>query len=193
MALAEDRQKFDAATYLAWEAEQTERHEFVDGEIYAMTGARDAHNRVALNVAFALRGALRGTPCRIFVSDMKLHIASTDAYVYPDVLVTCHEADRAPAADLMKHHPSLVVEVLSDSTGAYDRGRKFELYRSIPGLTEVLFVQPDRPQVDLFRLHPDDGLWVLHPASGLDSQLQLSSLDVALPLAALYEDVLPAA
>jgi Uma2 family endonuclease len=124
---------------------------------------------------------------------MKLHIASTDAYVYPDVLVTCHEADRAPAADLMKHHPSLVVEVLSDSTGAYDRGRKFELYRSIVGLTEVLFVQPDRPQVDLFRLRPDDGLWVLHPASGLDSQLQLSSLDVALPLAALYEDVLPAA
>lgn len=193
MALADHRQKFDAAAYLAWEAEQTERHEFVDGEIYAMTGARDAHNRVALNVAFALRGALRGTPCRIFVSDMKLHIASTDAYVYPDVLVTCHEADRAPAADLMKHHPSLVVEVLSDSTGAYDRGRKFELYRSIAGLTEVLFVQPDRPQVDLFRLRPDDGLWVLHPASGLDSQLQLSSLDVALPLAALYEDVLPAA
>lgn len=191
MALAEHRPRFDAAAYLAWEAEQPERHEFVDGEVYAMTGARDAHNRVALNIAFSLKQALRGTPCRTFMSDMKLHIASADAYVYPDVFVTCHEADRAPAADLMKHHPSLVVEVLSDSTGAYDRGRKFELYRSIAGLAEVLFVQADRPQVDLFRLNPADGLWVLHPSSGLDARLSLTSLDVELPLAALYDEVLP--
>jgi Uma2 family endonuclease len=193
MALAEHRPRLDAAAYLAWEAEQTERHEFVDGEVYAMTGARDAHNRVAGNLFVALKAALRGTPCRTFISDMKLHIASADAYVYPDVFVTCHEADRAPAADLMKHHPSLVVEVLSDSTGAYDRGRKFELYRSIAGLTEVLFVQADRPQVDLFRLNPADGLWVLHPASGLGARMPLNSLDIELPLAAVYDDVLDVA
>jgi Uma2 family endonuclease len=193
MALAEHRQKLDAAAYLSWEAEQTERHEFVDGEVYAMTGARDAHNRVAGNIFVALKAALKGTPCRTFFADMKLHIASADAYVYPDVFVTCHEADRTPEADLMKRHPSLVVEVLSESTGAYDRGRKFELYRSIPGLTEVMFVQPDRPQVDLFRMNPDDGLWVLHPAGGLDARVQLSSLGVELPLAAIYEDVQPAA
>lgn len=193
MSIPQPREHFDAQAYLAWEAEQTERHEFVDGEVFAMTGARDSHNRVAGNVYVALRTLLKGTPCCTFMSDMKLHIASSDAYVYPDVFVSCHANDLGPAADLMKRHPSVVVEVISDSTGNCDHGRKFELYRSIDGLTEVLFVQPDRPQVDLYRRNPADGLWVLHPASGLDARLHLSSLSLELPLAAIYEDVLPAA
>lgn len=193
MATAQPNPKFDAEAYLAWEAEQTERHEFVDGEVYGMTVARDAHNRVAGNIYVALRAQLRGTPCRTYMSDMKLHIASEHAYVYPDVFVTCHAADLAPSADLMKQHPSLVVEVMSDSTGSYDHGRKFEMYRGIAGLTEVLFVQPERAQADLFRRNPADGLWVLHPAAGAQAVVHLASLGIDLPFTAVYEDVLPAA
>ena len=180
--------RFDASSYLAWEAGQAERHEFVDGEIYAMTGARDSHNRVALNLAAALKSALRGTPCRTFMTDMKLRVDAVDAYFYPDIFVTCDERDRRADADLMKRHPRLIVEVLSDSTGAYDRGRKFEIYRGIETLSEVLFVSADRRQVDLLRRQPDGDSWVLFPKSAADT-LQLASLDVELPLDAVYDDV----
>lgn len=183
--------RFDLAGFLAWEAEQPDRHEWVDGEVFAMTGARDAHNRIAGNLYVALRNSLRGTPCRTFMSDMKVHIETTDAVVYPDVFVTCDPRDRSAEADLAKRHPTLVVEVISNSTGAYDRGRKFELYRSLASLQEVLFVEQDRMQVDLFRRN-DDGHWVLYPAGEADA-IELTSLGQTLSVASIYEDVLPAA
>lgn len=182
--------KIDVASFLAWENEQPERHELVDGEIYAMTGARDAHNRIALNVASSFMAQLRGKPCRTFMSDMKLHIATADAICYPDVFVTCDPRDHSPEADLIKHHPSLVVEVISPSTGAYDRGRKFELYRSLPTLQEVLFIEQDRRQVDLFRRN-GDGRWELFPPTDAGALL-LTSVGLTLTLAQIYEDVLPA-
>lgn len=182
-----DRPFLQPQDYLAWEAGQAERHEYVDGEVYAMTGARDAHNRIALNVAAWLKSALRGTPCRTFISDMKVQIALAESWVYPDVLVSCDERDRAPDADLAKRHPVLVVEVLSSSTGAYDRGRKFELYRSLPSLREYLLIEQDRMQVDLFRRNADDR-WELYPAGRADT-LQLASLGLQLPVALIYDDI----
>jgi Uma2 family endonuclease len=183
--------RFDLAGFLAWEDEQPDRHEWVDGEVFAMTGARDAHNRIALNFASTLKAALRGTPCRTFMADMKVYIEAADSVVYPDVFVTCDARDRSAEADLVKRHPTLVIEVISNSTGAYDRGRKFALYRSVASLKEVLFVEQDRMQVDLFR-RGGDGRWVLYPAGATD-QVELASLDQALSVASIYEDVLPAA
>lgn len=191
MSAVHERLRLDPARYLEWEAQQTDRHELVDGEVYAMTGARDAHNRVALNIASFLKSALRGTPCRTFMADMKLHIDSPDAYVYPDVFVTCDERDRTADADLAKRHAVVVAEVLSESTAAYDRGRKFELYRSLAELRELLFVEPERMSIDLFR-RDDGGLWVLHPLQS-GREIRLQSLQLALPVEAIYEDVLPAA
>jgi len=190
MGHAQPASRFDLASFLAWENEQTQRHEWVDGEVYAMTGARDAQNRIGLNIAAHLKTALRGRPCRTFMADMKVHIASADAVVYPDVFVSCDPRDLSPAADLVKHHPGLVVEVISASTGAYERGRKFELYRSIDTLQEVLFVEQDRMQADLFRRNAD-GRWELYPAAAGEAVV-LSSLQLTLPLASIYEDVLPA-
>ena len=189
MGMAQPVPRFDTASYLAWEAEQFERHEFVDGEVYAMAGAGDEHNRIGGNLYVAVRSALRGTPCRTFMTGMKLYAATAGAFFYPDLFVTCDPRDFAVEANLMKRHPKLIVETLSGSTGAYDRGRKFELYRSIEGLAEVMFVQTERRQVDLFRRNPADGLWVLHPASGSEV-LRLDSLDLELPLDVVYEDVL---
>lgn len=180
--------KLDLEGFLAWECEQPDRHEWVNGEIFAMTGARDAHNTIALNVAIALKAGLRGRGCRVFIADMKLHVASADAIFYPDVFVTCDPRDRTPEADLVKRYPGLIVEVISESTGAYDRGRKFELYRSLPSLQEVLFFEQDRMQADLFRRN-EEGRWELFPATP-EGELALTSVPVTLRLAELYEDVL---
>lgn len=187
MALPPPNPPFDADTYLAWESTQAERHEYIGGEVFAMVGARDSHNTVALNVASWLRNALRGGPCRAFVSDMKLRVDAAGAFLYPNVFVTCDARDRAPEADLAKRHAVLVVEVLSESTAAYDRGRKFEIYQQIPSLREYLLVEADRQHADLFRRNAE-GLWVLHPVAA-GGTLSLESVGLELAMATIYEDV----
>lgn len=173
--------------FLAWEAEQPERHEFLCGEVFAMTGARAAHNTIALNIASHLRSVLRGGPCRVFIADMKLAVQTADAVFYPDLLVTCDPRDRGPNAELAKRHPSLIVEVLSESTAAYDRGIKFEACRRIETLREYLLVEQDRRHVDLFRREAD-GRWVLESV-GPEGEVALASLDLRLDLETIYEDV----
>lgn len=173
--------------YMAWEADQPERHEFFAGEVFAMTGARATHNTIALNIAIALRDALRGTPCRVFIADMKLHAASVNASFYPDVFVSCDPRDRTPDAELVQRHPQLVVEVLSDSTAAFDRGQKFEAYRSLDSLTAYLLVEQNRPHADLF-VRNAEGLWVLNPVGEAES-LTIAPLGVVLSMAAVYEGI----
>jgi len=179
---------FGIDDFLTWEAEQRERHEYLAGEVFAMTGARDAHNTIAGNVFACLRNALRGGPCRVFIADMKLRVDAADAVFYPDVLVTCDTRDRAPESDMAKRHPSLIVEVLSASTAAYDRGLKFELYRRLDSLREYLLIEQDRRHVDLFRREAD-GRWLLQ-SFGPDGVIELTSVGGArLDLATIYEDV----
>ena len=173
--------------YLAWEAQQAGRHEFVAGEVFAMTGARATHNIIALNVAMALREALRGTPCRVFIADMKLHVAAANASFYPDVFVSCDGRDRAADAELVQRHPQLVVEVLSDSTAAFDRGQKFEAYRSLDSLQAYLLVEQDRPHAELF-LRNSEGLWVLNPV-GEGGSVNINPLGVTVSMSALYDGV----
>jgi Uma2 family endonuclease len=163
VAHAATQPSLDADAYLAWEALQTERHEYVGGEVYAMAGADDRHVTIAMNVAMALRRHLAGSRCRTYMSDMRVHVAAVGAYFYPDVLVTCSDADRA--SPLVKTQPLLVVEVLSASTAAYDRGAKFGFYRNLPSLREVALIDPDARTADVYRLG-SDGLWVLHPFAG---------------------------
>ena len=188
MGVAAERLKMSAQDFLAWDATQTVRHEFVAGEVFAMAGADEAHVTVALNVAMALRQHLAGTSCRTFISDMKLRVEAVDAFYYPDVMVTCSAADAADP--LIKRDPVLLVEVLSPATAAYDRGDKFAAYRRLPGLREVLLVDTDSRRCDLFRKR-DDGLWVLHPFEP-GQGLRLESVALDLPAAQLWAEV-PAA
>jgi Uma2 family endonuclease len=113
MSLAQEKIPFGPEDYLVWEQEQPERNEFVDGETFAMSGASDAHSTVALNLAALLRSALRGTPCKPFIADMKVHVATANSFFYPDIVVTCDPRDRGPEASHVKQHPALIVEVLS--------------------------------------------------------------------------------
>lgn len=187
MALPQTQPRFDVESYLVWEEAQPERHEYFAGEVFAMSGGTDAHYTILGNFFVNLRSALSGTPFRPFVSGMKVRIEAADAVLYPDVFVTCDARDKTQEAALAKSHPLLIVEVLSDSTAAYDRGRKFELYQQIEELREYLIIEPDRAHADLFRKNAE-GLWVLHPiATG--GTITLQSLNLSLPLAGLYADV----
>lgn len=185
MPLAAPSPRFDAAAYLDWEARQPEKHEYLGGEVFAMAGASRAHATIALNVATALRNHLRGGPCSVFISDMKLHVQADDAFYYPDVFVTCAESDRTQ--DQYMSAPSLVVEVLSPSTSAYDRGGKFASYRKLPTLREYVLIDPERLSVDLFRRH-EDGHWALYPAEA-GQTVAFDSVGLSLPIETLYEDV----
>lgn len=179
--------RFNIEDFLAWEAEQAERHEYLHGEVFAMTGAQDAHNTISGNVFAALKAALRGSPCRTFIADMKLRIDAADAAFYPDIMVTCDPRDRAPEAATAKRQPVLIVEVLSESTAAYDRGLKFEQYRMIDTLREYLLVEQDRRHVDLFR-RDADGRWLLI-AGDSQADVVLESVGQTLSVATVYEDV----
>ena len=187
----------DAEAYLAWEELQTERHELVDGEAYAMTGARANHNLIAGNAYIWLRQALRGAPCRVFVTEHKLHVNAEGDFLYPDVMVTCDPRDRQPSEDRFISHPWLVIEVLSDSIAAYDRGRKFEAYRAVDTLTHYLLVEQARPRAELFSKN-EQGLWVLRPlATGDSIPIPIARLPQPWPVASLFDEVdftpLPAA
>ena len=185
MGHAEQKAIFSAADYLAWEAEQLDRHEFIDGEVFAMAGAEDRHVTVAGNLYIALRQHLAGSPCRTFMSDMRLHVATANSYFYPDILVTCGALDAA--SPLVKTEPKLIAEVLSPGTAAYDRGLKFSHYRSLPSLQEYVLIDLDTRSTDCFRKR-DDGLWVLHPfARG--EPVALVSVALELTAAQLFAEV----
>jgi len=175
---------FSASDYLAWEAEQAEKHEYFAGEVFAMAGASDAHVTISGNLYMALRGHLRGTPCRTYIADMKVEVTRADAFFYPDVLVSCSAA-YAALAD-RKREPVLLVEVLSPTTAAYDRGAKFASYRLIESLREYVLVDTERLAVDVFR-RDASGHWVLYPY-GPDEAAEFASVNLTLPIAAIYED-----
>ena len=187
MALPKLEPELDIDAYMAWEEDQPERHEYLGGEVFAMSGGTDAHYTILLNTATSLKATLAGKPCRAFISGMKLRVDRADAVFYPDVFVTCDPRDRQPEASLAKQHPALIIEVLSDSTAAFDRGRKFEHYQQIDTLQEYLLIEQDRKHADLFRKN-SEGLWVLHPA-GEGDVVRLESVGAALALDGLYEDV----
>lgn len=186
MSLPAPQPFFDAQAYLAWEAEQSTKHEYHDGEVFAMAGASDAHVTVAGNVYMALRNHLRGSPCSVFISDMKLRVEEDNAFFYPDIFVTCAESDRGQSHS--KSAPVLVVEVLSPATSAYDRGAKFAAYRKLPTLREYALIDPERLSLDLFRREGDSKRWVLHPIEA-GGHVEWASVGLQVPLEALYEDV----
>ncbi len=186
MSIPQLKTPFDATAYLDWEQHQTQRHEFIDGEVFAMSGASDAHVTVTLNLASLLRSHVRGTPCRVYMADMKLRVEAADAFFYPDVFVTCSETDRGLTH--YKNAPVMIVEVLSESTAAYDRGRKFAHYRQLSSLLEYVVIDPTRLSIDVFRRIPQ-GPFMLCPFEA-GEQVELTSVGFVIPIEELYEDVI---
>ena len=177
--------------YLALERAAEFKSEFYDGRMVAMAGAREPHNLVAFNASVAIGRRLTGS-CRGYTSDMKVRVPAGFNF-YPDVSVACAEPQFHDSGNDILLNPILIVEVLSPSTEAVDRGRKFELYRTIPSLRAYLLIAQDRVQVDLY-LRQDDNRWVLTSVSALDDTLDLTNpIGCQFPLSELYRNVtLPA-
>ncbi len=184
MALPQQKQVFDATAYLAWEAAQPDRNEYMAGEVFAMVGVRQAHNVATGNLYAYLRSELKGAPCRVFIESVKTRIEAADCFFYPDVVVTCDARDRA-TPDYVSH-PLLVVEVLSDSTAAFDRGNKFAAYRKLESLQEYVLVDLSARRVELFRRNAE-GRWVLYEYNAEDT-IEFASLSLRGPVALVFED-----
>ena len=163
------------------------KYEYVDGHVYAMSGGSLAHGRIANNTIRTLEDALTAgdKPCDVYNSDVATRISPT-RYTYPDVSVTCDERDRSAPDKLEVQAPLLIVEVLSDSTEAYDRGRKFSLYRVCPTIQEYVLVATRYQMVEVYR-RTEQG-WTAYQAYSPGDEIELTSLDVRFPLAALYRN-----
>lgn len=172
--------------YLSYEEASPIKHEYRDREVYAMAGASDAHVTIALNLAVGLRSHVRGTGCRVYLSDMKAHINANNRFFYPDVMVTCDDRDQATAT--YKQFPCLIVEVLSASTEAFDRGDKFADYQSLESLQEYVLINAKRQRIECFRR--SEGRWVLETYTATNETFTLSSINYEGEMAAIYEDVI---
>lgn len=186
--MAEPARRFDFSTmeaFLDWEAGQDERWEKLGNLIRAMVGERAAHNLIALNIASALRAALKGTRCTVFMENVKAVSPAGDV-MYPDVMVTCGAVspDQLSVPD-----PVAIFEILSKSSEQFDRGAKFEAYRSIPSLRHYVLVDQGRPSVEPFTVD-EGGRWTIAPPlTGLDAVLTLPAIGQALRLVDIYEGI----
>lgn len=169
--------------YLAAEEQSDIRHEYLGGVIHAMSGATRRHNGVALNLALALRQHLPGGHCRVYMSDVRVNLAwQEDQYFYyPDLVVTCEPGDNHPQ---FVRHPVLLIEVLSDSTRRVDQREKLFAYRTIESLQEYVLVEPERPDITIFRRAAD---WAGVKCAGEEAVVSLTSVGLELPLARVYE------
>ena len=171
--------------YLEWEERSEVRHEYIDGEVFAMAGSSDDHAAIVGNTFMALRPFVRKCGCRLFPQEVKARPKGLSRYYYPDLMVTCDERDKGDR--YVKRHYKLIVEVLSDSTEAFDRGRKFEDYRRSESLEEYVLISQDRMSVDVFRLNAA-GRWELEGYSAGDV-VELVSVGARFAVEELYLDV----
>jgi Uma2 family endonuclease len=184
MVALPDRLFMSAAEYLDWEPTQEDRYEYWDGEVVAMSGGTRNHNRISLNFSKLLDDALLNRDCDVYIADVKVQVEPGRKYFYPDVVVTCDKSDND--AQIVQS-PCLIIEVLSPSTEAIDRGAKFARYRQFQSLQEYVLVQVDRPKVEVFRRN-ENSQWVLSEYD-LDDRLLLESIGVEIAISDLYRQV----
>lgn len=177
---------YSEADYLAAEVRAEVKHEYIAGEVFAMAGASKVHGTLAGNAFIALRQRLRDQPCGVWMADMKVRVRQDAAYYYPDVVVTCAAADLAPDAPReYLEAPSLVLEVLADSTESFDRREKLLSYRRLESLQEYALVDQNKPWVEVYRRSPTGWIQDIY---GPGDSLRLDSVDLVLPMADLYAD-----
>ncbi len=185
---AAPREYLSPEEYLALERRAETKHEYVDGVLLAMVGGTPTHSQIAMNAGVALAIQLRGRPCIVYNSDLKVGIAKLRAYAYPDVTVVCETPQIADGERDVLLNPLLIVEVLSPSTEQYDRTGKFLRYQRIPGFAEYLLIAQDRPLVELCS-RQEDGMWEWVAVEGLEATITIPSLDCTLALADIYNNV----
>lgn len=187
-AFAAEENRMTAAEYLKMERQSEHKHQFVDGQVFAMTGASRNHNRVSMNLAGEIHAQMKDSPCEAFLNDMRVKISEFGNYVYPDLVFTCDKPEFEDDVLDTLLNPQVVVEVLSESTEKYDRGKKFAGYRSLPSLHTYILISQDAARVEMFQ-RQDNGDWLMSVVDGLDGTLKLSQPPLKLKLADLYARV----
>jgi Uma2 family endonuclease len=179
--------------YLEWEEQQPIKYEYINGEVFAMTGGTLPHNSIALNLASALKPHLRGKGCKVFMADAKVGVSEKGPFHYPDIMVTCDSRDQSVRQ--VVYHPCLIVEVLSPGTEGFDRGQKFKHYRRIDTLKEYAIIDAEKMNVECYRIN-EKGRWELAPysldertAGGTELEVHFTSVNFRCPISLLYEDV----
>ena len=181
-------ERFTTEEYLAMERAAQYKSEFIDGEIVSMVGASEPHNLIVTNIVVELGVQLRGRPCRVYTSDMRVDVREHGLYAYPDVVALCGEPILPDKEQDNLRNPGVIIEVLSKSTEGYDRGRKFAKYRRIESLLEYVLVAQDKTNVEHYTRQLNGG-WLLSESTTLGEEIHLSSIDCHLKLSAIYDKV----
>lgn len=189
MATDAPRVTYTPAEYLARERLAETKSEYLNGEIIAMSGASRRHNLIVGNLGSELNQQLRRRPCETYIGDMRVRVTATGLYTYPDVVVACPPIEFEDAEVDTLLNPVVIVEVLSPSTEAYDRGARFRQYRRLESLKEYVLVSQDAPRIERYVRQGD--LWVLSEVSGLDAELALETIACSVRLADIYDKVQP--
>ncbi len=182
--------KFTPEEYLAWEETQQIKHEYLNGEVFAMTGGTVNHGQIAINFATILRNHLSFGKCRVLSSDVKVEIQSSREFIYPDISVTCDDRDKT--ATKFISHPCLIVEVLSPITEGYDRGGKFNLYRRSESLRDYVLVNADKIEIDLYCKN-EYGKWEIinyEPRSESGNLVELKSINLTFAIEQIYDGII---
>jgi|ERR1051325_4095467 Uma2 family endonuclease len=188
MTVAQHAPRLSETEYLDLERQAEFRSEYFDGEMFAMAGGTSAHSLIGMNLGGELRALLKDTDCVAYNTDLRVKVEATGLLTYPDVSVACGEQRFLDEQRDTLLNPTLIIEVLSDSTEAYDRGKKFEHYRQIPTCREYLLVSQKEPRIEQFIRQPN-GEWTLKEAVGLNAELKLASVAIVLRLAEVFAKV----
>src|SRR6266498_4657729 len=188
MSVAESVRKLTEAEYLALERAAEFKSEFFAGEMFAMAGGTPMHSLVGTNLVIEFGTRLKGGPCVPFNADLRIKVEETGLFTYPDLSVICGPLQFAAGTNDTVVNPTLLVEVLSDSTEGYDRGKKFEHYRQIPALQAYLLASQKEPRIEQF-VRQADGRWLLNEAAGLEAILKLPSLRISISLGEVFAKV----
>jgi Uma2 family endonuclease len=189
MAVRQPQSGVRPEEYLALEREASFKSEYLDGVIYAMAGGTVDHSTIAGNLIGVLFGQLTGKPCRVLTSDSQVRSRTSDGlFAYPDVAVVCGDVKYHDKRRDVATNPMVIVEVLSPSTEAFDRGRKFEKYQTIESLKDYVLVAQDRPRIELYSRQTDNQ-WLLTTVEGLESSLLIPSIECTLALSQVYNQI----
>jgi Uma2 family endonuclease len=187
---AQPKSSITEDVYLEQERRGTIKHEYYNGKVYAMSGASEQHNLIAMNVAASLHTQLRGRSCRAYPSDMRLKVVKTGLNTYPDFTIVCGQSEFTdPTKRDTLTNPSVIVEILSPSTERYDRGMKFQHYRTIETLKEYILISQDKHHIEKFT-RQENNEWVLTEAIGLEAAMPITSIQGTLTLHDVYEQVI---
>jgi Uma2 family endonuclease len=176
------------AEYLEIERRAEWKSEYYRGKMVEMPRVNYRHVLIVGNLMFELRRRLKKRPCGVYASNLRLRVAAIDFYTYPDVMVICGDPEIDGDQDDIVLNPALIVEVLSESTEAYDRGKKFEQYRTLPSLREYLLFAQDAPHIERYTFRPD-GCRLFSDSKGKDASIELASISCTLPLSEIYDKV----